>query len=219
MAITVEVKEDSGAVVSGHGTTRISVNNIGWKNSGLDETHSYPYYPIQRPETFGLQPSFKKYNYLKISGTYASGTRPKIIITNGILSGDISRTNTSAPTTDTPLTGITQTTQIETPTTYQTTNKVRLYYKLSSTYEVPDGNFDGDMIYVPPGGLTIYPRISTTGPESANTWIQRMSANTTYYTEYLITQLYVEPGAWDEYGNIGNVEIKFTFDEYETADL
>lgn len=192
MTINVEVMEDTGALVSGHGTTRLSVNNIGWKNSGLDESNSYAYYPLNRTtNTFNY--SYPKYNYLKWSGTYPKASRPRIQITNTITGGAVG---------------------------YTATNKVRLYYKLTNVYTPQNSIIDGSMIYLEPNSTQIiYPRISTTGPESAVDYLQWLNGNTTYFTEYLVTQVIVEPGLSNEYGNIGTVKIKFYIDEYETADL
>ena len=70
--ITVEVWEDSGAVSSGHGTTRAEVDNLGFKDSPLDETFTFADYPIRRPintELFTV--SYKKYYYFKFYGTYS----------------------------------------------------------------------------------------------------------------------------------------------------
>ena len=67
----------------------------------------------------------------------------------------------------------------------------------------------------------LYPRVSTTDPSAATTYQQYLAANTTYYTEYLVTQLVVEQ--WDPsnpqglygYGNIGQLKVKFECDEYD----
>jgi len=193
MTITVDLYQDSGAVSSGHGTTRISVNNVGWKNSGLDETNSFVYYPLIRPEVTPFGYSFTMYNYLKISGTYPKGSRMRLRV-SGAVDG--------AP-----------------PSGYVGTDKVRLFYKLTNTYTTPSNAFDGSLIYLPPGvAQTLYPRISTVGPEAATSYTQYMSANTTYYTEYLVTQLFVEAGSVAEFGNIGQLNIKVFMDEYEDTD-
>jgi hypothetical protein len=193
MTIEVELYEDTGAVLSGHGTTRIAVDNIGWKDSPLDETNSFVYYPINRDTTnFGY--SHAKYNYMKISGTYAAGSRPRIQISGSVI---------GAP-----------------PSGYTGTNAVRLYYKLTNVYSTQDPNMDGTLIYLPPGTThTLYPAMSTVGPEAATTYPKHLTGNTTYYSQYIVTQLYVEPGAASKIGNIGEIVLKFYMDEYETADL
>ena len=194
MTIEVEVFEDSGALLSGHGTTRQSVTNVGWKSSSLDETNHYVYYPVYRSKTdWGF--SYPKYNYIKISGTYAAGARPRMTISGSVI---------GAP-----------------PSGYTGTHKVRLYYKLTNTYGSQSDAMDGTLIYLPPGVTqTVYPRMSTTGPEVATAYTKHLTGSTTYFSEYLVTQLYVEPDATRfRYGNIGEIVIKFHMDEYETADL
>ena len=77
MAITMTIFEDSGPLLAGKGTNHTAVTNIGWKSNGLDETDPYIYGPLIRPE--GDTPftySFKKYNFLKIEGTYPFASRP-----------------------------------------------------------------------------------------------------------------------------------------------
>lgn len=194
MTIEVEVYEDSGALTSGHGTTRLSVTNIGWKSSSLDETNSFVYYPIYRDKVnWGF--SYQKYNYMKVSGTYAAGGRPRIEISGSVI---------GAP-----------------PSGYTGTNKVRLYYKLTNIYSTQSDALDGSLIYLPPGVThTIYPRMSSTGPEAATSYLKHLTGNTTYFSEYLVTQVFVEPDATGiKYGNIGEITVKFYMDEYETADL
>lgn len=192
MTITCELYQDSGAVVSSHGTTRISVDNIGWKSSGLDETYSYVYYPIRRPTTDPFTYSYMQYTYAKISGTYVKGRAPRFTI-----SGNIN----GSP-----------------PSGYVGTTGVRLYYKLTSTYAEPTNTWDGTLIFIPSGStITLYPKINTAGPEAAGGYVFPLAANTTYYTQYLVTQLAVEGGAG--YGNIGALTIAFHVDEYDTTDI
>lgn len=194
MTITVQLYQDSGAVVSSHGTTRISVTNVGWKNSGTDETNSFVFYPIQRPTAVPFAYSYMSYNYLKISGTYPQGSRLRMQISGSV---------TGSP-----------------PVGYQGTTKSKLYYKLTNTYAVPSNAFDGSMIYLPEGVTQeLYPRVSTTGPEAATGYLKYLATDTTYYSEYLVTQLFVEQGLDTEYGNIGQLKIKLFLDEYETTDV
>lgn len=192
MTMIVELYEDSGTAVAGRGTTRIAVENIGWKSSGLDESNSYIYHPITRSETDVVW-SYTKYNFMKISGTYAAGARPRIQI-----SGNVA--------------GLA-------PEGYQSTTKVKLYYKLTNEYETPSNAMDGSLIYVPPGGITVYPKLSTVGPEDASsTYVHHLAGDTTYFSQYLVTQLLVEPGTAFDYGNLGELVVKVFVDEYETTD-
>ena len=198
MALTVEIFEDSGALTLGHGTTRIITDNIGWKSSGLDETNHFVFYPLRRPDS-GFTYSFIKYTYFKISGTYAKASRPRIIINHSLRIGG------------------------------ECIGRTKLYYKLTNTYAEPTNAFDGSMIYIPPDdeepNIRLYPRTSTVGPEVATTYNQYLNTNTTYYTEYFVTQLfvhttdYVDPEvvAASIYGNISSPLIKFEVDEYEST--
>ena len=192
MTMTVEIYEDSGTAVAGRGTTRIAVENIGWKSSGLDESNSYIYNPITRSETDVVW-SFTKYNFMKISGTYAAGARPRIEIRGNVA---------GAP-----------------PAGYDGTTKVKLYYKLTNEYITPSAAMDGSLIYLPPGVTTLYPKLSTVGPEDAtSSYVQHLTGNATYFSQYLVTQLLVEPGTAFDYGNLGELIIKVFVDEYETTD-
>lgn len=199
MALSIEIMEDSGALVSGHGTTRIITDNVGWKSSGLDETNHFVFYPLRRPDA-GFTYSFIKYNYFKISGTYAKASRPRIIINHGLRTGG------------------------------ECIGRTKLYYKLTNTYAVPSNGYTGDLIYLPPDSeesrKILFPRMSTVGPESATSYTQYLTGNTTYYTEYFVTQLlvhttdYVDPEVvlTSTYGNIfEDTTIKMELDEYEST--
>lgn len=192
MTLSVELYEDSGTAASGRGSTRIAVENIGWKSNGTDETDSFIYHPINRSLTNCVW-SYTKYNFIKISGTYPAAARPRIMIT-GAVNG-------------TP------------PVGYEGTTKVRLYYKLTNVYQTPSNSFDGSLIYLPPNTPQIlYPTVSTTGPEAATGYLQHLAGNTVYYSQYLVTQLMVEPGTLFDYGNLGELVVKVYVDEYETTD-
>lgn len=197
MGISVDLYEDSGPVTNGHGTTRILVDNIGWKSSSSDETNEYAYNPIIRPEgTTPFSYSYKKYNYLVFSGTYITGSRVRIKISGNILGSP--------------------------PEGAAGTNKIRLFYKLTNTYEQPSNAFEGDLIYLPSGETKIlYLNLSTTGPESATTNPQYLTADTTYYSQYLVTQLFVENdnGSMSSFGNIGELNIECYLDEYEDGNV
>lgn len=131
--------------------------------------------------------SFVKYNYLKISGIEKVGTRARLIIV-----GD--------------------------PALMEEYD-VRLYYKLTSTYLQPtDSLLTGSMyMYQTENMPVIFPRMSTTDPQDATSHIKWLQPNTTYYTEYFVSQLYVNSSYWDNYGNLGNgsITIRFAVDSYE----
>lgn len=198
--MTVEIWEDSGVAGSPPApVVRQEVNNVGWKLSLLDETFPYADYPVGRPivGTSEYTCSGPKYNYGKIQGTYAAATRVRFHLEGNVI---------GAP-----------------PLGYDGTGKVRLYYRLTNEY-APPATFDQYYLmsgtYIVPGqSVVLAPFLSTSDPRNATSMVNLLSANTTYYTNYLITQLYVEEGAWNEYGNIGEFFIRITVDEYETTDI
>lgn len=194
MTLNVEFYQDTGPTVSDHGTTRVSVNNIGWKSNGLDESHSYVFYPVNRSIAGAQTWCYTQYTYVKVSGTFPAAGRPKFYI-SGAVDGAA-------------------------PEGHIGTNKIRLFYKLTNVYAPPSALMDGSLIYLPPGVTQVlYPMMSGVGPELATSYIQHLTGNTTYYTQYLVTQLLVEPGTNFDYGNIGELHVKFTIDEYESADI
>ena len=185
MALNLSVWEDSGAVVSGHGTTRIEVDNLGFKDSALDETNHFVEYPIRRPiddELFTL--SYKKYYYFKFDGTYSS-VRNFAAYFEGTPEGEA--------------------------------DNVRILYKWTNTYQVPDNTLLDGIFYDPSNPPIWNPKISTVGPESATSYLTP-AANTTYYTQYLVTQLYIDKSDDDDYGNINtSLRLKFLLNEPKTG--
>ena len=69
-------------------------------------------------------------------------------------------------------------------------------------------------IYYDNTSLTLYPRLSTTGVGFS--YYRHLAQNTTYYTQYLVTRVLVEPGT--TFGNIGDLTIACLVDEYEDTD-
>lgn len=221
MSITLQLYEDTGTASGNKGSARTAVTNIGWRANGQDDTSDYVYNPIVRDAGGPYGPdddyyipfvndvfvfSYKKYNHIKWTGTYPAASRLRVLI-----SGDA---DGAAPDGH----------------KYQSGN-VRVFYKLSDTYETPDNNWR-DMIYVPNGeSLIIYPKSSTTGPEANTAYPQYFAANTTYYSQYLVTMLAVSSVAIGEidlndpvasgsaFGNIGDINIKWYFDEYEGTNV
>lgn len=190
MAWTIELWEDHGAPTGSPsvGTTRQEVDNIGWRNSFTDETSAFADSPVQRPYgslLYGL--SYTKYNYFKVvqGGT---GYVNNIRVTfTGTMTGAGAGSGIASG--------------------------VRLYYKWATSYQAPTNNFMGGS-YFNPGDTAIWnPLISATGPETAVN--VSGSETNTFYTQYLVTQLYVEPSTWDDFGNLNpDFKISLTFDEY-----
>lgn len=197
MAITLEVWEDSGSEVSGHGATRHVVDNVGHKASGLDETVLFADYPIIRPspgsanESDNMALSYHKYTYFKVQGTYPVAAKLRVEV-------------------DGDLTGVGGSTGIA--------SKVRMLYKWTNVYEAPtDQLLSGSTM---PNGTSIHiPMLSTVGPELATTMPTQLDGNGTYYTSYLVTQIMVDPSDLEDWGNIELLTFKLTLQEYETTDI
>lgn len=185
MAINVEIWEDAGAIISSRGTIRNEVANIGYKNSALDETFQFYDYINNRPHSgdlYGL--SFIKYNYFKLYGSYTEVNTLRIKF-NGPLVGAGNGSGVAS--------------------------KIRIFYKWSTNYAVPNNNLLSGTYWDVNNIPTWSPLLSTTGPEGTMNEVFDLSPNTTYYTPYLITQLYMEPSDWEDYGNINpNFEVDCT---------
>ena len=179
MAITIELWEDSGPLTAGHGTTRQAVNNLGWKDSDADETTEFVDYPIERPPNEGSPAqhtlSYTKYYYYKIYGTYDYAHQFSVS-----LSGVLEKVGA--------VLGDGYATDLD------------VLYKLTNTYVAPSN------ILLP--GATIWtgqswtPKLSTVGPQNATASVPVLAADTTYYSEYIVTQLKAYSGEWDNFGNL-----------------
>ena len=203
MSISLQLYEDSGPAILGRGTYRIAAGNIGWKSDGTNEEgNHYAFSPITRPDNGDVlwARSFKKYHFALINGTYSAGSRVRIRIKNTVDGA--------------PPAGYESETTL---TSDELNQKVRIFYKLSNTYEQPNDNWDGEMRFLQSGETILYPSLSTTGPEGVQAYPQYLTANTTYYTQYLITQLEVPYGTG--IGNIGEVNIEWFVDESEEGDI
>lgn len=192
MTINIDHYQDSGYVSAGRGSVNTLITNIGLKASGSSEDTSFAVYPIIRPTTAPLSYSYEYYTYFKLSGTYAKGSRVRIV-----LSG---YPNNPAPT------------GFEGPE-----EGLRLYYRLTNTYSTPDGNYDGDLVFYDGTTLTLYPKISTIGPTTGLAYHQYLDANTTYFTQYVKLVVIAEQA--DSFGNMGEVKLECFVDEYEDTDL
>lgn len=199
MALTTQIWEDSGPLIGSPlaPTIRQEVDNIGFKNSGLDETYSYVDYPIGRPYTGGspypYATSYTKYNYFKISGTYAKVINLSVSFHNTIW------TLTS---------GI--------------ASKIRIYYKWTNVYAEPtnvlmtDGSWFDPYVSIPT--LSV-PDLATTDPRDATSQVPILTNNQTYYSAYLVTQLYVEyDNSYTNYGNLNpDFTLNITYTERKTG--
>jgi len=198
MAIDIEVFQEYGPVQgTGRGST-IQINNVGWRSLQTEETYgSYAQFPVRRPQTGqpALNQSYDYYTYFVISGEYLIATRPRIIIKGNI--------------TGAPPEGF-----VGTPT------GARLFVRLTDTYSTPTNTHDGNLTYYNNNTLALFPRLSTIGPNQGLSHIRYLQPNTTYYTEFIHTKLYVDyMTEGTGYGNIGETSISCEVDEYEGMDL
>lgn len=90
---------------------------------------------------------------------------------------------------------------------------LRLYLKQTHTYIEPTNDFDGSLIYGNSNPLYIFPNLSTVNPTSASTRVTSLNANTTYYTDFIKSQLWVDEAA--SVGNTTPVTFELICDEYE----
>ena len=181
MALNLSVWEDSGAIISGHGTTRDEVDNLGFKDSSLPESTTFADYPIRRPiddELFTT--SFRKYYYFKFGGTFTDVQNIAIQFLNdaeGVAGSTIA-------------------------------GNLRILYKWTNIYAEPTTELLDGMTYDPSNPPVWSPKISPVGPEAATSYLDP-SANTTYYTQYLVTQLYLDKDISEEQHDYGNLEEAF----------
>lgn len=103
---------------------------------------------------------------------------------------------------------------------------LRLYLKRTHTYIEPTNTFDGSLVYGNTDPLYIFPNLSTVGPTSATTRIESLTANTTYYTDFVMSQLWVddtnvlldgstEVSGTNAVGNTTPITFQLICDEYE----
>lgn len=163
------------------------VDNLNWKSiSGVDATYPYYLHPITRPYFWGNGDARND------SALYACS---EVKYNYAIISG----TYSAAKRVRWVISG---------PTDLDT----NLYYQITNTYTIPTNLLmTGTFIN---NSTTLYPGLSTSGPSSASQIIN-LTPNTTYYTNYLVTQLYVKRGAWNEVGNTTEITISLLVDDYE----
>ena len=186
MSLTVQIFEEYGAPTDGRGTS-IEVTGVNWMDSG-NATNPYHLYPLRRPDSpTDLKLSYKKYNYIKISGQYSKIKRAKLIITpGGGVAGQAANT--------------------------------ALYYKFTNTYQQPDNNWDGEMLYVGTDDENASYEILlplSTSPTVYTPYIdEHTDANVTLYSPFIVTQLAVKPSKQTEekliMNDVGNT-VGFTF--------
>jgi hypothetical protein len=94
----------------------------------------------------------------------------------------------------------------EWPATWQ------IYWKLSNLYAPPINSYDGSLTLAD-SALTLYPNLSSVGPEQAHTRNVSMSGDC--YTQYLVLQFRALPSTFDDVSNEGFHTLKLTLEEVE----
>lgn len=88
----------------------------------------------------------------------------------------------------------------------------RLNVGLRSTYTTPTPAYQGDLSPYQSG--VVVPKLSTSGPTTGTALTNSLAANTTYYTEFLVTQFVLTDSAYSV-GNSNVFEVELILDEYE----
>lgn len=191
MTVLVQAYEDWGVATGtpAHGTNRTLITNANLKTFSDPDQH-YFLNDVRRPKLqFGdllYGASVKRHIYFKLSGTFNKVKNIRIVI----------------------------------PAV--TAESFALMYGLTSTYVQPavtldsfgksSGVYAGDLIPLTQE-ITLYPRLSSTGPESASS--RPSSSAGTVYTEYLVLQSLAYTAAFDAIDNYGCDSIEIMFDELE----
>lgn len=193
----IDLYEETGLVSGGRGANGAQATNVGWKNlDTLDGTPGYVYYPIRRTTTYPEASSFTKVNYFKIYSTYAGATRVKVRIE--VPAGMVGQT-------------------------YTETGHFKIAAFVTSVYVQPTKTMLTQNLISPGGAWEVIVPLSLSGPNTATTYYKYLTANTTYYTPYIITQCVVFPESdWasdplPKYGNLPAVKIKCVVEEYESG--
>lgn len=94
----------------------------------------------------------------------------------------------------------------------------RVLVGTSATYTTPQANLSltGILSTLPEDNKPIYviPRLSLTSPTSSPTFTPELASNTTYYTDFLVTQFLIDSRA-TAVGNSNEYTVILTLDEYE----
>lgn len=103
----------------------------------------------------------------------------------------------------------------------------KLYYKMTNSYVNPNQLLMGTGTYIN-SPVILFPCLSSVSADNASSYLMNLTPNTTYYTNYLVTQLYVPRGVWTNVGNTTqlvrseenpdgepSMKIKLIVDDYE----
>lgn len=206
MTIAIEHYQESGPASGGRGTTTTLITNVGWRAVGFaEDVSNYAAQPISRPLAStgaAFTVSYDYYTFFKISGVYFKASRPRFKISgnpNGDAPQILDEEGNPIGNYDGAKGG------------------ARLFFRLTDTYSTPVGLDQGDLVYYDGTPITLYPKMSLTGPTTDLQYYKFLDADTTYYSQMLHTRIYVEAGS--TYGNLGELTITCLVDEYEGIDL
>ena len=77
----------------------------------------------------------------------------------------------------------------------------KLYYSMTNSYVSPTESLMGSGTLINNGDV-LFPSLSSVSPDAATSRVTSLTPpNTTFYTNYLCTQLYVPKGSWMNVGN------------------
>lgn len=88
----------------------------------------------------------------------------------------------------------------------------RLNVGTRSAYSTPTPTYQGDLSSYQPG--VIVPKLSTAGPTSSPVLLNTLVTNTTYYTDFLVTQFILTDAA-SSVGNSNVFSVELILDEFE----
>lgn len=89
----------------------------------------------------------------------------------------------------------------------------RVMWNISDLYATPVPQIMGGLSYMP-GDVLVVPKLSTSGPDGAPALTPNLAANTTYYTNFLVTQFMVDNSS-ASVGNSEEIGVYLILDEYE----
>ena len=97
----------------------------------------------------------------------------------------------------------------------QADDGTRVLVGQTNTFATPTTLMRGDLTTLPVNGTPMYyiPRLSTTSP-TTGMHLSTLQANTTYYTDFLVTQFFMDDSA-STVGNSNEYTVELILDEYE----
>lgn len=96
-----------------------------------------------------------------------------------------------------------------------TLDKCKLFIGRRNIYSEPDGSYDGTLSYLNNQTVYLFPATGLINPTNATSYEYEWLTNQTIFTDYLVSQLLIEPGQDTDIGNIAPVKITLEVDLYE----